>query len=44
MLAEGVKIADAARSAGAAETGAWSLFEDHNPRNAIVAYTELEWE
>ena len=44
LLAEGATIGEAANRAAAAEGGAWSLFREHNPRNATEAYTELEWE
>lgn len=44
LLAEGATVGEAAGAAAAGEAGAWSLFEEHNPRNATAAYTELEWE
>ena len=44
LLGEGATIGVAAAAAGADEKGAWSLFDDHNPRNVTTAYTELEWE
>lgn len=44
LLAEGATIGEAAETAAGSEAGAWSLFDSHNPRNATVAYTELEWE
>ncbi|MBP1807431.1 quinoprotein relay system zinc metallohydrolase 2 [Rubellimicrobium aerolatum] len=44
LLAEGATLGEAAAVAAAGERGAWTLFDEHNPRNATVAYTELEWE
>jgi hypothetical protein len=29
---------------GRSEQHRWQLFDDYNPRNATVAYSELEWE
>lgn len=44
LLTEGATVGEAAARAGAGERGAWALFDEHNPRNATEAYTELEWE
>ncbi len=43
-LDEGLRIGEAAESVARSEAGNWALFEAYNPRNATVAYTELEWE
>ncbi|TNC60039.1 quinoprotein relay system zinc metallohydrolase 2 [Rubellimicrobium roseum] len=42
LLAEGASLSEAMKAAGA--PGDWLLYEEHNPRNATAAYTELEWE
>jgi quinoprotein relay system zinc metallohydrolase 2 len=44
LLAEGATISETVGAAAVEERGAWSLFEEHNARNATEAYTELEWE
>jgi len=44
LLAEGATITETVGAAAQDERGSWSLFDEHNPRNATVAYTELEWE
>ena len=41
---EGQSLAEAAETAGMAESGFWRLFDLFNPRNATVVFTELEWE
>lgn len=43
-IAEGLRIGDAIGEIAADEAGRWALFPEFNPRNATVAYTELEWE
>lgn len=43
-LAAGLTLGAAIRTIGRSEAGHWKLFDLHNPRNATVAYTELEWE
>ena len=44
-LETGMGLAEAAETIAADAGGAdWQLFELFNPRNATVAYTELEWE
>ncbi|TNC44863.1 quinoprotein relay system zinc metallohydrolase 2 [Rubellimicrobium rubrum] len=44
LLADGVSLGDAVQVAAGQERALWSLFDEHNARNATVAYTELEWE
>lgn len=44
LLAEGATISETVGAAAREESGAWTLFGEHNPRNATEAYTELEWE
>lgn len=41
---DGMRIAEAAETVAGSEAGNWALFEAYNPRNATVAFTELEWE
>lgn len=43
-LDAGDRLGHVIETAAASEAGKWALFEDFNPRNATVAYTELEWE
>lgn len=43
-IARGERLGDAVGHIGQSEAGAWQLFEAYNPRNATVAFTELEWE
>ncbi len=40
----GLRIGEAAESVAQGEAAHWRLFETYNPRNATVAFTELEWE
>ena len=40
----GRRLGDAVETIAASEAAHWSLFEAYNPRNATVAFTELEWE
>ena len=44
LLAEGATITETVGAAAREERGGWALFDEHNPRNATEAYTELEWE
>jgi quinoprotein relay system zinc metallohydrolase 2 len=44
LIRRGATLAAASRSAGEAEKGRWSLFEEYNARNATAAFAELEWE
>jgi len=41
---EGQRLGDAVETIAASEAANWELFEAFNPRNATVAFTELEWE
>nr|WP_132544182.1 quinoprotein relay system zinc metallohydrolase 2 [Rhodovulum euryhalinum] len=40
----GDRLSDAVPAIAAAERDRWQLFDQHNARNATVAFTELEWE
>ncbi|WP_424931030.1 quinoprotein relay system zinc metallohydrolase 2 [Amaricoccus macauensis] len=40
----GTSLAEAIERIGMDQADRWSLFDVYNPRNATVAYTELEWE
>ncbi len=44
MVAAGVPLADAVPKIGTSERDRWRLFDDYNPRNATLAFTEAEWE
>jgi quinoprotein relay system zinc metallohydrolase 2 len=44
LIAEGVPVATAVTRIGQSEREHWALFGDYNPRNAITAFSELEWE
>lgn len=43
-LDAGVSLGAATAMIGQSEAGNWQLFELYNPRNATVAFTELEWD
>ncbi|KJZ18202.1 quinoprotein relay system zinc metallohydrolase 2 [Loktanella sp. S4079] len=43
-IARGDSLSDAVKTIGQSEADNWVLFDLYNPRNATVAYTELEWE
>ncbi|QHQ36504.1 quinoprotein relay system zinc metallohydrolase 2 [Algicella marina] len=43
-VAAGASLAQAAERIGQGEAANWQLFDLFNPRNATVAFTELEWE
>lgn len=43
-IADGVSLSEAVDAIGQSEAANWQLFELFNPRNATVAFTELEWE
>jgi quinoprotein relay system zinc metallohydrolase 2 len=44
LIAGGKPISVAAGNAAASERSAWGLFDDYNARNAIAAFSEIEWE
>ncbi|MCM2474216.1 quinoprotein relay system zinc metallohydrolase 2 [Rhizobium sp. CG5] len=41
---DGLALGVATETIGRSEAGHWQLFDLFNPRNATVAYTELEWD
>ena len=43
-IEEGRPMGDAPALAATAQRGEWALFDEFNPRNAIAAYHELEWQ
>ncbi len=43
-IGSGERMGDAVETIAQGEAGQWELFEAYNPRNATVAFTELEWE
>ena len=43
-IARGDSLGQAAETIAQSQHGAWELFDLFNPRNATVAFTELEWE
>lgn len=43
-IARGDSLGEAVETVAQSEAEAWELFELFNPRNATVAFTELEWE
>jgi len=43
-IAAGERLGDAVEHIAESEAERWELFEVYNPRNATVAFTELEWE
>ena len=44
LIRRGIPIAAASKLAAASEKSHWDLFDEYNARNAIAAYSELEWE
>ena len=44
LVAQGVPMQDAVKQIGEAERTRWRLFDEYNPRNATVAFSEMEWE
>jgi len=44
LIKRGIPLAQAAEIAGASQKSDWELFDEYNRRNAISAYSELEWE
>lgn len=44
LIAAGTGLAQAVPEIGRSERNLWQLFDDYNPRNATVAFSELEWE
>ncbi|MFD1344730.1 quinoprotein relay system zinc metallohydrolase 2 [Litorisediminicola beolgyonensis] len=43
-ISAGQRLGDAIQVIAQGERDAWELFDAYNPRNATVAFTELEWE
>ncbi|KKM75752.1 hypothetical protein LCGC14_1387090 [marine sediment metagenome] len=43
-IGRGLSLGDAMPLIAQGEAPLWALFDAYNPRNATVAYTELEWE
>lgn len=43
-IKRGERLGDAIHQIARSEAAHWELFEEYNPRNATVAFTELEWE
>lgn len=44
LIAGGASMADAPAATAQSERENWALFDEFNPRNAIAAYHEIEWE
>jgi quinoprotein relay system zinc metallohydrolase 2 len=44
LVEAGTPLAQAVAEIGQSERGRWWLFDDYNPRNATVAFTEMEWQ
>lgn len=43
-IRRGSRLGDAVENIAESEAALWDLFPEFNPRNATVAFTELEWE
>ena len=43
-IRDGETLRQGSQGAARSEAGAWSLFDEFNPRNATTAFQELEWE
>ncbi|MGH6762059.1 MAG: quinoprotein relay system zinc metallohydrolase 2 [Phyllobacterium sp.] len=43
-ISDGKPMAEAVQSAAENERNNWSVFDEHNARNATAAFAELEWE
>ena len=43
-IESGQRLGEAVEEIARSEAPHWQLFDDYNPRNATVAFTELEWE
>ncbi|MGK7755726.1 MULTISPECIES: quinoprotein relay system zinc metallohydrolase 2 [unclassified Roseovarius] len=43
-ISNGTRLGEAVTTIADSEADKWKLFEAYNPRNATVAFTELEWE
>ena len=43
-VTSGMRLGDATEVIGQSEAPHWEVFDAYNPRNATVAFTELEWE
>jgi quinoprotein relay system zinc metallohydrolase 2 len=44
LIAAGVPLSRAVADIGGSERDRWQLFDDYNPRNATVAFSEIEWQ
>jgi glyoxylase-like metal-dependent hydrolase (beta-lactamase superfamily II) len=44
LIAAGAPLVRAVPEIGGSERDHWQLFDDYNPRNATVAFSELEWQ
>lgn len=43
-IGQGTRLGEAVETIAQSEAENWELFDAYNPRNATVAFTELEWE
>ncbi len=44
LVAAGLTLQQAVPQIGESERSRWMLFDDYNPRNATLAFTEMEWQ